>query len=282
LEDEAMEAKDNNQQIVVNAGYQIFILLLVIFSIVNSILLVFPFQPQQKLVIRLIDDGICTILLADFFYRLLRARSKRTFLIDYYGWMAFLGSLPFPWLRLLRLIQMAILWRKLRREDYLAMGKVVIERRAQTALFIILFLMVVVLEIGSVWVSSAEANAQRANIKTASDALWWGLVTMATVGYGDYYPVTNQGRIAGVFEMTVGVGIFSVLTSFLANWFRTPKKVMKSETTHLNKASPPGQRARIMEIKRLMDEQEQHYQQTLSELKDRLEEIERGIGTSDG
>jgi hypothetical protein len=277
-----MNAKNHNQQIVVNAGYQIFILLLVIFSIVNSILLLFSFQPQQKLVIRLIDDVICTILLVDFFYRLFSAKSKRTYLIDYYGWMAFLGSLPVPWLRLLRLIQMGILWRKLRRADYLAMGRVVIEKRAQTALFIILFLMVVVLEIGSVWVLRAEANAPKANIKTASDALWWGMVTMATVGYGDYYPVTNQGRIAGVFEMTVGVGIFSVLTSFLANWFRTPKKVMKQETALLDKASSPGQRARIQEIKRLMDEQEQHYQQTLSELKSRLEEIESGIGTGDG
>lgn len=277
-----MEAKNNNQQIVVNAGYQIFILLLVIFSIINSIILLFPLQPQQKLVIYIIDDGICTILLVDFFYRLIRAKSKRRYLIDYYGWMAFLGSLPFPWLRILRLVQMAILWRKLRREDYLAMGKVVVERRAQTALFIILFLMVVVLEIGSVWVLSAEANAPKANIKTASDALWWGVVTMATVGYGDQYPVTNPGRIAGVFEMTVGVGIFSVLTSFLANWFRTPKKVIKQESALLDAASPPGQRARIQEIRRLMDEQEQHYQQSISELKSRLEEIETGIRTSDG
>ena len=277
-----MEAKNNNFQIVVNAGYQIFILLLVILSIINSIILLFSLQPQQKLVIQLIDDGICTILLVDFFYRLIRAKSKRRYLIDYYGWMAFLGSLPFPWLRILRLVQMAILWRKLRREDYLAMGKVVVERRAQTALFIILFLMVVVLEIGSVWVLSAEANAPKANIKTASDALWWGVVTMATVGYGDQYPVTNPGRIAGVFEMTVGVGIFSVLTSFLANWFRTPKKVIKQESALLDAASPPGQRARIQEIRRLMDEQEQHYQQSISELKSRLEEIETGIRTSDG
>ena len=277
-----MEAKNNNQQIVVNAGYQIFILLLVIFSIINSIILLFPLQTQQKLVIQLIDDGVCTILLVDFFYRLFSARSKRRYLIDYYGWMAFLGSLPVPWLRILRLIQMAILWRKLRREDYLAMGKVVVERRAQTALFIILFLMVVVLEIGSVWVLSAEANAPKANIKTASDALWWGVVTMATVGYGDQYPVTNPGRIVGVFEMTVGVGIFSVLTSFLANWFRTPKKVVKHEAALLDRASPPGQRARIQEMRRLMDEQEQHYQQSISELKSRLEEIERGIGTGDG
>jgi voltage-gated potassium channel len=277
-----METKNNNQQIVINAGYQIFILLLVIFSIINSIILLFPLQPQQKQVIRLIDDAVCAILLVDFFYRLFSAKSKRTYLIDYYGWMAFLGSLPVPWLRFLRLIQMAILWRKLRRADFLSMGKVVVEKRAQTALFIILFLMVVVLEIGSVWVLHAEATAPRANIKTASDALWWGLVTMATVGYGDYYPVTNPGRIAGVFEMTVGVGIFSVLTSFLANWFRSPRKVADKETALLDKSGPPSQRARIQEIKRLMDEQEQHYQQTLSELKSRLEEVERGIGTSDG
>lgn len=52
-----------------------------------------------------------------------------------------------------------------------------------------------------------------------TDAMWWSIVTMATVGYGDKYPVTNPGRIIGIFVMIVGVGLFSVMTSFLAQWF---------------------------------------------------------------
>ena len=46
------------------------------------------------------------------------------------------------------------------------------------------------------------------NIKTAEDAIWWSYVTITTVGYGDKYPVTTEGRIIAVILMTVGVGLF--------------------------------------------------------------------------
>jgi voltage-gated potassium channel Kch len=83
------------------------------------------------------------------------------------------------------------------------------------------------MEVSSIAMLNAENGAPNANIKTASDALWWGYVTIATVGYGDKYPVTNQGRIVGLFVMTAGVGLFSVLTSFLADWFRRPRQVRR-------------------------------------------------------
>jgi hypothetical protein len=276
-----MKTNKENQPTIINAGYEIFILALVIFSIINSTIMLFQIQPQPKLLIQAVDIGISIILLVDFFYRLFTIRPMRVYLIDRYGWLAFLGSLPYPFFRLLRLVQMAIVWRRLRRDDFRAIGNIVVERRAQTALLFIGLMMVLVLEIGGVTVLNAEANAANANIKTAPEALWWGIVTMATVGYGDYYPVTNPGRIAGVFEMTVGVGIFSVLTSFLANWFRTPKRVVRREEGLLKQKEPVGQVAKIQEVQRLIEEQENHYQQTMVELKGRLAEIEKGLGTGD-
>jgi voltage-gated potassium channel len=276
-----MEKNNQNQQIVINAGYEIFILALVVFSMLNSIILLLQIQPQPKLLIQAVDIGISIILMLDFFYRLFTIKPMRVYLIDRFGWLAFLGSLPFPFMRLLRLLQMVIVWRKLRKDDFRAIGDVVVEKRAQTALLFILLMMVLVLEIGGVLVLNAEANAANANIKTAPEALWWGVVTMATVGYGDYYPVTNPGRLAGVFEMTVGVGIFTVLTSFLANWFRTPKQMVNISEGLLNRKEPVGQMAKIQEVRRLIEEQDSHYQQTLSELKGRLEELEKGIGTGD-
>jgi len=67
-----------------------------------------------------------------------------------------------------------------------------------------------------------EKNAPGANITTASDALWYVIVTMSTVGYGDQYPVTNPGREMGSFIIVIGVGIFGTLTGYLANIFLTP------------------------------------------------------------
>jgi voltage-gated potassium channel len=69
----------------------------------------------------------------------------------------------------------------------------------------------------------AERDANAATIKSASDALWWCMETITTIGYGDEVPVTNAGRIVGVWLMIVGVGLFGTFTAFVANEFLTPQ-----------------------------------------------------------
>jgi voltage-gated potassium channel len=67
-------------------------------------------------------------------------------------------------------------------------------------------------------------NIPESNIKTAEDALWWAFVTTTTVGYGDKYPVTTEGRIMACILMVVGVGLFGTFTGFVANWFMQGSK----------------------------------------------------------
>ena len=64
---------------------------------------------------------------------------------------------------------------------------------------------------GGIAVYLAEHGHQGANITKLSDALWWAVVTIATVGYGDYYPVTAAGRLIAIFMMLSGIGIFALL-----------------------------------------------------------------------
>ena len=56
-----------------------------------------------------------------------------------------------------------------------------------------------------------------ANIKTPEDAVWWSITTMTTVGYGDKYPVTTEGRIIGMILMVAGIGIFAGLSGLAAS-----------------------------------------------------------------
>ena len=91
-------------------------------------------------------------------------------------------------------------------------------------MYVVLLLVVLVLEFASIGVLYAERDAQGSNIETASDALWWGYVTITTVGYGDAFPVTTKGRIVGVLLLTIGVGLFGTFTAFVANVFLAPKK----------------------------------------------------------
>ena len=69
-----------------------------------------------------------------------------------------------------------------------------------------------------------EAPVKNANIKTGEDAVWWAIVTVATVGYGDKFPVTPMGRLIGTAMIVVGVSLFSVLTSYIATQFMTRRK----------------------------------------------------------
>ena len=103
--------------------------------------------------------------------------------------------------------------------------------RAGSSLLAAVFLTIVVLQYGSMAILRAEDDAEDANIHTASDALWWSYVTITTVGYGDRYPVTNFGRNIGVVVLTIGVGLFGVLTGFLANLFLAPKRARRGKET---------------------------------------------------
>ena len=67
------------------------------------------------------------------------------------------------------------------------------------------------------------------NIKTAEDALWWAYVTITTVGYGDKYPVTTEGRLIAVVLMTGGVGLFGTFTAYIASWFVVDNKIKDSD-----------------------------------------------------
>jgi hypothetical protein len=267
-----MQQADEKDRIVINATYEIFVFLLVLLSIANTALLILLDSPEAKRVVLIVDIGISLFLVADAIYRLVRAPQKRSFLIDHNGWMILVGSLPGPGLRVLRLLQTLLLVRKLRRSDYARAGSIVLEKRAQAALAVAAFLAILVLEVGGILVLGAESNAPAANIKTASDALWWGYVTVATVGYGDKYPVTNAGRAVGVLVMTIGVGLFGVITGFLADWFRRPRKAVARAGPTI--AAQDGVSATVEEIRRLLEAQEEAYQSSMAEIRARLAALE--------
>ncbi len=83
---------------------------------------------------------------------------------------------------------------------------------------------ILVLEFGSLEILNIEQYAPGANITTGSDAMWYVIVTISTVGYGDRYPVTNRGRFFGSMIIIIGVGIFGTFTGYLANLFLSPSK----------------------------------------------------------
>jgi voltage-gated potassium channel len=85
--------------------------------------------------------------------------------------------------------------------------------------------------IGGIGVYLAEHEHQGANIKKLGDAFWWAVVTITTVGYGDYYPVTSVGRIIAIFVMFSGIGIVvSFLGTLTTRRLRRVESRFKSAT----------------------------------------------------
>jgi voltage-gated potassium channel len=107
---------------------------------------------------------------------------------------------------------------------------------------------------GAVIVYLFERHAPGSNIHTLGDAIWWAFVTVTTVGYGDFYPVTTWGRVAACFIMGTGLLTLAVLTAQVASSF-------VAQGSSRARPAPPDEAAR-REV-------------TLAELDERLARIER-------
>ena len=78
---------------------------------------------------------------------------------------------------------------------------------------------VLLIYIGAVAILNAERGADGAQITGFADALWWALVTVTTVGYGDFAPVTGEGRVIAAALMVIGIALLGIVTASVAAWF---------------------------------------------------------------
>jgi voltage-gated potassium channel len=73
--------------------------------------------------------------------------------------------------------------------------------------------------ISAVQITISERNVDGSNIKNFEDGLWWAVTTVTTVGYGDKFPTTTEGRLLAVLLMLVGISLVGVITASVASWF---------------------------------------------------------------
>lgn len=261
---------------VISAGYEVFVICIVLLTLANSAIFVFASDPDVQAVAQIVNWTLSVLLLLDAMRRFVthRRHSIRWFFSEG-GCLIFLGSLPIPFAGLLRVLIFWLTIRLFKRAELSELGVTVRTRRAQSTLLSILLAAIVVFELSAIFIVRAEAGEPGANIQDASDALWWGVVTMATVGYGDRYPVTTIGRLIGVATMIVGVALFSAITSFLSDWFRRPRtnttRVLQTEGGQTNPEQIIG------DIRRAIDERARSEQIALDELRARLDELERQL-----
>lgn len=179
-------------------------------------------SPQTRTLLGYMDFGICMVFLAEFFVNLARAKDRATFLK--WGWIDLVSSIPMlDTARVGRVARIARILRILRAvRSIRRIGAFLLQRRAEAALSAAVFIALLMVTFAGIVILDLEAGRPGANIQTPGDALWWAMTTITTVGYGDRYPVTPEGRVVAAMLMTVGVGCFGVFTGLVASWFLAP------------------------------------------------------------
>ena len=204
-------------------AYTLFILFISIFSILLiGIITLVPISPENLKIIEFLDYVICAIFFVDFLFTFVRAENKRRYFFTW-GWFDLLSSIPAVYfLRYFRFARILRIGRVLRG---VRAGKIitsfVMGNRAQSGIIGALVMTVLLIFIGSISVLQLEQGLG-GNINTAEDALWWAATTMTTVGYGDKYPLTSEGRIIAAVLMFAGIGLFGVVSGFVASFFIAP------------------------------------------------------------
>ena len=206
-----------------NIPYAIFSLIISVFSIlILAGDVFFVTNPNEIAVIKRIDMVICFLFFLDFLYQLTIAESKSKYFFTW-GWVDLLSSIPmidaFRAGRLLRIYRLIRIIRVIKVTKLLV--QFFAQHRLNNVALVASLLALITISLSSMAILMFETG-EGSNIKTAEDALWWSYVTITTVGYGDRFPVTTEGRILGAILMTIGVGLFGIFSGFIASWCLKP------------------------------------------------------------
>lgn len=209
---------ENNEQS--NLGLlNLSVLVLSILALLLIIVETFTVLPNEvSKLLNYLDFIICIFFLIEFLVRFYQAQNKLAFMK--WGWIDLIASIPMidalRFGRIFRLIRILRIVRAFKSSQQLL--KQIFKNKVEGTMTSVLILSILMIIFSSIAILQAE-NTPESNIKTAEDALWWTYTTITTVGYGDKYPITTEGRIIAMVLMTFGVGVFGTFTAYIASLF---------------------------------------------------------------
>jgi voltage-gated potassium channel len=166
------------------------------------------YKPQgaSLQIVEICNSTIWVIFAIDIVLKFAARNSLKTFFKSY--WLE-LVALTLPFIRFLRVFRFLLAIRALR-----AINK---SRRDKT-IFWTLVILPLAWFVGSIAILDAESSSISASIVSFDQALWWSLTTISTVGYGDLYPTTLEGKFIAGILMIFGIALFSAGAGILASW----------------------------------------------------------------
>jgi voltage-gated potassium channel len=173
--------------------------------------------------------SVWAVFALDFAMRLALAEDRGGYAVRHWYDVALIAL---PVLRPLRVLRLLALARVLNRS---AAGNLV----GQVATYVA-GAAVMSVGLGSIAILDVEQDAAGGNIRTFGDALWWSATTVTTVGYGDRYPVTTQGRFIAIGLMVVGIAMVGAITASVAAWMVAQVREKPEPLDRDASAVPPG------------------------------------------
>ncbi len=214
---------------------------------ISSFLLVLVTEPTIKKefgkIFKFEEVIVSLIFLGEYFYRILKAKSKFKYIFSFLGIIDLLSFLPF-YIGLLNifnyntilLLQLSRLLKLIRYFHGFKLLGDVLKEEAESLMVAIAVMFIIVI-FASVGIYIFEHNVQPETFGSVPRAMWWAIVTLTTVGYGDVTPVTPQGKIFATFITIAGVGLVSLPAGIIASGFteqlRLRREKFEMEVEHL-------------------------------------------------
>lgn len=210
--------KPDNQRDIPNL-WQIFMLILCVYVLLALFVdTFFELDPGTSELLIQIDNAICFIFLADFFYTLYRAESKKQYLK--WGWIDFVSSIPFltflRWGRAVRMVRLFRLMRGARSVKHLM--HYLFRERAKSTLLTAFAASVLIMVFSAIAITRVEPDI------SAEDGFWWAAFTLVMSEYGELYPQTVEGKIIAIVLITCGGALFGTFAATMAASFLKPEE----------------------------------------------------------
>lgn len=216
-----VEINDNNK----SKYFAFFIQALILLSIVTFSIETMPnLKPQTKLILQNIEIFSVVVFTIEYLLRIYVADSKPRFVFSFFGIIDLLAILPFYLsfgvdLRSLRALRFLRLFRVLKLVRY---NRAInhFTRAISTAkeeIFLFIFVTLILIYFSAIGIYYFENQAQPDHFSSIFDSLWWAIITLTTVGYGDVYPITVGGKIFTFFILMIGLGIVAIPTGIISS-----------------------------------------------------------------
>ncbi|RYP84614.1 potassium channel protein [Nocardioides guangzhouensis] len=196
---------------------------------------------RDRPVFDIVIGAAWALFLVDYVARLYLSRRRAAFMR---GNIVDLGAVVLPMLRPLRLLRLVTVLAVLNRHAGSSL-------RGRVAVYVV-GSSILVLFVASLAMLDAERGADGATITSFGDALWWALTTVTTVGYGDHFPVTPQGRLIAAGLMVAGIALIGVVTASFASWLIERVAEVEEEASAATQRDMQALTAEVAELRALL------------------------------